>query len=576
MIEVYRDAGVAMLADAAADRAAARHVVRRRAGAGAAVGARHAVDAPARRALRRVRLRADARARRPPAARLRSRLRLSDHADWPALLETIVETGAGRVLATHGHAEPLARFLREQGVDAGVIRTAWEDERRRRAITNEALRRASSPPSTARRRPTPRSRRWSRYFAAAPPADAAWAVFFLHRPSVETPLPYARHLRDWTMARDRPAGVAARRVLRRRRRRRRNGDADPRSIQAPIVGPVDDAGVAAASPSGSRQRILPLRQAPRRRAAASGDRLVARAATLAALHAVQAAHRRAAARRVADAGGAGAGPGRGASGDRGGGAAHGRMDAVGRVVRGAGRRPSVPTPTGRGPIRSASPRPSTASERRRSRAARRARRLAGRVEVGRHPRAADRARRRRLPVVARRRADHAIASPKIAAAAAGLPDGTVLDGEVLAWRGDRPLPFAALQQRIGRQSQVARTARDVPVVFMAYDVLEHDGVDVARRRCSSGARASRRSCSPPRAGPGRGASAAAAVDDAPVDAPPSVGRHRRATPARGDVARARGVEGLMLKRLRLGLRRRPQARRLVEMEDRSATPSTRC
>ncbi len=53
---------------------------------------------------------------------------LSDHADWPALLDSIVASGAGRVLATHGHAEPLARFLREQGVDAGVIRTAWEDE----------------------------------------------------------------------------------------------------------------------------------------------------------------------------------------------------------------------------------------------------------------------------------------------------------------------------------------------------------------------------------------------------------------------------------------------------------------
>ncbi len=53
---------------------------------------------------------------------------LSDHADWPALLDTIVATGASRVLATHGHAEPLARFLREQGLEAGVIRTAWEDE----------------------------------------------------------------------------------------------------------------------------------------------------------------------------------------------------------------------------------------------------------------------------------------------------------------------------------------------------------------------------------------------------------------------------------------------------------------
>ena len=53
---------------------------------------------------------------------------LSDHADWPALLETIAETGAGRVLATHGHAEPLARHLREIGLDAGTMRTAWEGE----------------------------------------------------------------------------------------------------------------------------------------------------------------------------------------------------------------------------------------------------------------------------------------------------------------------------------------------------------------------------------------------------------------------------------------------------------------
>jgi putative mRNA 3-end processing factor len=53
---------------------------------------------------------------------------LSDHADWPALLQTIAETGASRVLATHGHAEPLARYLSEQGLDAGVMRTAWEGE----------------------------------------------------------------------------------------------------------------------------------------------------------------------------------------------------------------------------------------------------------------------------------------------------------------------------------------------------------------------------------------------------------------------------------------------------------------
>jgi putative mRNA 3-end processing factor len=53
---------------------------------------------------------------------------LSDHADWPALLQTIAETGSGRVLATHGFAEPLARHLQEQGLEAGVVKTAWEGE----------------------------------------------------------------------------------------------------------------------------------------------------------------------------------------------------------------------------------------------------------------------------------------------------------------------------------------------------------------------------------------------------------------------------------------------------------------
>jgi DNA ligase-1 len=68
--------------------------------------------------------------------------------------------------------------------------------------------------------------------------------------------------------------------------------------------------------------------------------------------------------------------------------------------------------------------------------------------------------------------------PEIAAAATRLPDGTVLDGEVLAYRDERPLPFSALQQRIGRQKQVAQMVRAVPVVFMAYDVLEDEGVDI--------------------------------------------------------------------------------------------------
>lgn len=53
---------------------------------------------------------------------------LSDHADWPALLQTVRDAGAGRVLTTHGYPEPLARYLRSQGIESGVIRTAWEGE----------------------------------------------------------------------------------------------------------------------------------------------------------------------------------------------------------------------------------------------------------------------------------------------------------------------------------------------------------------------------------------------------------------------------------------------------------------
>jgi len=71
--------------------------------------------------------------------------------------------------------------------------------------------------------------------------------------------------------------------------------------------------------------------------------------------------------------------------------------------------------------------------------------------------------------------------PEIAAAATRLPDGTVLDGEVLAFRDDRPLPFSALQQRIGRQKQVAQMVRAVPVVFMTFDLLEEGGVDARDR-----------------------------------------------------------------------------------------------
>lgn len=49
---------------------------------------------------------------------------LSDHADWPGLLETIAATGARRVLATHGYADVLARVCADHGLDAGVLDAA--------------------------------------------------------------------------------------------------------------------------------------------------------------------------------------------------------------------------------------------------------------------------------------------------------------------------------------------------------------------------------------------------------------------------------------------------------------------
>ena len=68
--------------------------------------------------------------------------------------------------------------------------------------------------------------------------------------------------------------------------------------------------------------------------------------------------------------------------------------------------------------------------------------------------------------------------PEVIAAARSLPDGVVLDGELLAFDRDRPRPFADLQQRIGRERGVAETAVTVPVVFLAYDVLELEGRDI--------------------------------------------------------------------------------------------------
>jgi DNA ligase-1 len=68
--------------------------------------------------------------------------------------------------------------------------------------------------------------------------------------------------------------------------------------------------------------------------------------------------------------------------------------------------------------------------------------------------------------------------PEVADVAALLPDGTVIDGELLAWQQDRPLPFARLQRRIGRQQLTLQLLSEIPVALIAYDLLEVDGTDL--------------------------------------------------------------------------------------------------
>jgi DNA ligase-1 len=69
--------------------------------------------------------------------------------------------------------------------------------------------------------------------------------------------------------------------------------------------------------------------------------------------------------------------------------------------------------------------------------------------------------------------------PEIVEMANTLDDGTVLDGEILVWKSDEnaPAPFALLQQRIGRKTLTKKVLIDAPVVFMAYDLLEINGID---------------------------------------------------------------------------------------------------
>ena len=150
--------------------------------------------------------------------------------------------------------------------------------------------------------------------------------------------------------------------------------------------------------------------------------------------------------------------------------------------------------------------------------------------------------------------------PEIAALAQALPDGTVLDGEILVWCSEaalaantnpnantnanananpavesaaRPAPFALLQQRIARKTLSKKLLADAPVVFLAYDLLEWQGRDLR-----SAPQRERRATL-------QAALAGSSIRISPVERLQTWGEYR----ALRQQSRQRGVEGFMLKRL---------------------------
>ncbi|MDH2325597.1 ATP-dependent DNA ligase [Cereibacter sp. SYSU M97828] len=126
--------------------------------------------------------------------------------------------------------------------------------------------------------------------------------------------------------------------------------------------------------------------------------------------------------------------------------------------------------------------------------------------------------------------------PEFAPLADFLPEGTVIDGEVLAWGDNAPLPFAQLQKRIGRLNVPKKLLTEAPAHMLAYDLLEQDGEDLRPLPLSD-----RRA---------RLDALIAGLPQLPLAISPAVSFD--AWPALAglrETARDRGAEGLMVKRL---------------------------
>ncbi len=126
--------------------------------------------------------------------------------------------------------------------------------------------------------------------------------------------------------------------------------------------------------------------------------------------------------------------------------------------------------------------------------------------------------------------------PELARAIDYLPDGTVLDGELLAWGDGAPQSFNALQKRIGRKTVPKKLLSQAPVILYAYDLLEDAGTDIRDQPLAA-----------------RRARLEALTADLPPDAPVKLSPHvpfdswETLADVRA-IARDAQAEGLMLKR----------------------------
>lgn len=127
--------------------------------------------------------------------------------------------------------------------------------------------------------------------------------------------------------------------------------------------------------------------------------------------------------------------------------------------------------------------------------------------------------------------------PELLVDATHLPDGTVLDGEIVVWKDGRVRTFGDLQKRIGRKTVGKKLLSDTPAALIAFDLLEADGQDLRQRVLSARRERLEQILTP-------------LGDQSRLRVSPTLDEPSWTALADArQASRERGVEGLMLKRL---------------------------